>query len=189
MALPLTLSEPARLDVAWVYQNHRDFMWLNLHRLGVPEADLPDVMQEVLWVVHRRLGAFNGDSKLTTWLFGICLRVAAAQRRRAHVRRERLTADPPEAASSSLAADQVGPALDARWRLERLLGELALPLRAVFVMFEIEGVDCARISDELGIPLGTVHSRLHKARKAFKRAHARLERSEAHQTRVVGGTR
>ena len=188
MALPLTLSEPAQVDVEWVYKNHRDFMWLSLHRLGVPDADLPDLMQEVLWVVHRRLPAFNGASKLSTWLFGICLRVAAAHRRRAHVRRERLTAEPPEASASPLASDAMGPALDARRRLELVLGQLGLPQRAVFVMFEIEGLDCTRISGELGIPLGTVHSRLHKARKAFKDAHARLERREMRQARVVGGT-
>ena len=187
MALSLTLAEPATRNVAWVYQKHRDFLWLSLHRLGMPEADLPDAMQEVLWVVHRKLPTFNGASKLTTWLFGICLRVAAAQRRRAHVRRERLTAEPLAAEAPHAAGDPVGPALDARRQLERLLGELGLPQRAVFVMFEIEGLDCARISEELGVPLGTVHSRLHKARKAFKAAHLRLQLQEPRTGRVRGG--
>jgi len=47
-----------------------------------------DAMQDVFLVVHRRLAEFEGRAKLSTWLFGICLRVAKDHRRMAHVRLE-----------------------------------------------------------------------------------------------------
>src|SRR4051794_31013438 len=70
---------------------HGDFVWRTLQRLGIPNADLEDVFQEVLIVVHRQLGSFEGRSKMTTWLYSVCVRVASTHRRRAWFRRERAT--------------------------------------------------------------------------------------------------
>src|SRR5262245_19722044 len=70
-----------------VYDEHFRFVWRSLRRLGVPESDVADAVQDVFIVVHRRLGEFEGRSKVTTWLYGICYRVAHDRRRLAHVRR------------------------------------------------------------------------------------------------------
>ena len=95
-AFPLAATEPVGLDVTAVHAAHGDFVWASLQRLGARDADLEDRFQEVFLVVHQRGGEFAGRSRVTTWLFGICLRVMAAHRRRAWVRRERPTDDPPE---------------------------------------------------------------------------------------------
>src|SRR5262245_7643872 len=71
-----------------VYEEHFEFVWRTLRRLGVPAADLADVAQEVFLVVHRRLADFEERSKVTTWLFRIATHAARDRRRRAHVRRE-----------------------------------------------------------------------------------------------------
>jgi len=184
------LSEvlPTPLSVATIYEQYRHFLWVSLHRLGVPEADLPDALQEVLVVVHRRLAAFDESSKLSTWLFGISLRVAAAHRRRAHFRREELGADPALGESSAL-TEHPSLILDARRQLTLLLDTLKLEHRAVFVMFELEGMTTAEIAEELGSPIGTVHSRLHHARKAFKAALTRFEAKERHACKTRRGKR
>ena len=70
------------IAVTRVYEGHARFVWASLQRLGVRDADLEDVLQEVFVVVHQRLHTFDGTSKMTTCLFGICLRVASASRRR-----------------------------------------------------------------------------------------------------------
>ena len=178
-------------DVASIYAQHRVHLWNNLFRLGVREADLPDALQEVLVVIHRRRHAFDGASKLTTWLFGICLRVAAAHRRRGFRRYESPTdlsaraEEPPDSASGEC----LGRMLDARARLEQVMDRMQPELRAVFVMFEIEGLDCAAIRGQLGIPLGTVHSRLHAARRVFARLVERQnERERRAECRALGGT-
>jgi RNA polymerase sigma-70 factor (ECF subfamily) len=98
----------------------------------VRPADLEDALQDVFVVVHRRLDSFNGSSLITTWLFGICLRVAVAHRRRAHVRRERTSAE----LEISLEADtEAGPealamARERRRQLELVLDSLEPQRRA-----------------------------------------------------------
>src|SRR5689334_15233045 len=69
-----------------VYEEQFRFVWRSLRRLGVRESDVADAAQDVFLVVHRRLGEFEGRSKVSTWLYGICYRVARDRRRLAHVR-------------------------------------------------------------------------------------------------------
>jgi RNA polymerase sigma-70 factor (ECF subfamily) len=177
----LVLEPRAPLNAAEVHAAHAEFVWRSLARLGIKDADLPDMLQEVFLVVHRRAHAFDGSSKLTSWLFGICLRVAASYRRRAHRRYEAQLEPgqlPPaaEASSPELALQQ----REARSKLDALLDTMSLDKRAVFVMFEVDNLSCAEIAAELGVPIGTVHSRLHAARAAFSKA---LQRQRARQAR------
>ena len=58
----------------------------------------------------------------------------------------------------------------ARRQLQAILDEMDLARRAIFVMFEIDELSCDEIAATLGIPVGTVYSRLHHARKEFARA-------------------
>jgi RNA polymerase sigma-70 factor (ECF subfamily) len=180
----------AALDVRAIHEAHADFVWASLQRLGVRDADLEDCLQEVFIVVHRRLDSYDGTSKVTTWLFGIAMRVAAAHRRRAHVRRERATEhdDLPEDpdAEHPMAADEVAARNQARKRLEEILDSMDLERRAVFVMFEVEELSCEDIAAMVGVPVGTVYSRLHKARKEFQTALARLEARDASKVRGAG---
>jgi RNA polymerase sigma-70 factor (ECF subfamily) len=169
-----------RLDVTAVHEQHADFVWLSLQRLGVEGADIEDLLQEVFVVVHRRLASFDGSSRLTTWLFGICVRVVAAYRRRAFRRRERVVAEIPEhPAPVEGSPEEAAAARQARARLGAVLDLMDLEKRALFVMFEIDELSCEAIAEMLSIPVGTVYSRLHAARKDFDRALARLQASEA----------
>ncbi len=168
------------LDLVAVHARHGAFVFASLQRLGVRGVALEDAHQEVFLVVHRRLPSYDGRASLTAWLFGICRRVAAAHRRRAHLRHEvpvdpdwdieDLDADPEEALARG----------EERRKVERVLDKLDLDKRAVLVMFEIEGIECERIASLLGIPVGTVYSRLHGARRDFEKAMARYETSAAH---------
>lgn len=188
------LSESARgrtgaqpLDVRSVHRDHAAFVWRSLQRLGVRSAELEDAHQEVFIVVYRRLSTFDGSSKLTSWLFGICLRVASASRRRAHHRREQLTADVPEGVRVDAGPEARLQQAETAAFVDRILDALDLEKRAIFVMFEMDQLSCQEIADIVGIPLGTVHSRLHAARKEFqdavKRSTLREQRAESHTLR------
>lgn len=174
----LTSTAPHPVDVTAVCEHEGRFMWASLHRLGVPQADLPDALQDALVVVHRRANSFDGSCQLRTWLFAICVKVAAAHRRRAHVRREEPRAAVELVEPRNPEHEAVVSA--ARARLRQLLDTLAPEQRAVLVMFEIEGLSCAEIAAELGTPVGTVHSRLHAARRAFRASLERLQARERH---------
>lgn len=180
-----TAGEAPSTTVAEIHDAHADFVFRTLQRLGIPASDLEDVLQEVFLVVHRRLHTFDGSSRLSTWLYGICLRVAAAHRRRAYFRRERATstfddtiADEPGSDPESLALRE-----EARSRLERALDTLSLEKRAVFVMFEIDGLSTNQIAEIIGTPVGTVYSRLSVARADFARAVERQAKRDGQRRR------
>lgn len=162
---PLTLLRPgARLTVREVFDEHAGYVWRTFRHLGIPDADVEDLCQEVFVVVHRKLGEFEGRSSLKTWLYGICVRVASDFRRRAHVRNERAQADPAEhlAAAGELRPDA---SAEARASLEALLSELDDDKRTVLVLYEIEGLTMKEIAEVVGCPLQTAYSRLHAARE------------------------
>ena len=176
-AIPLQHVAGA-LDVTAIHAAHAEFVWSALQRFGVRDADLEDALQEVFVVVHRRLDSYDGTSKVTTWLYGIAMRVAAAFRRRAHVRRERAVEEVPEGNDESLSPEELAVRQQARATLDEILDSMDLDRRAVFVMFEVEELSCEEIAAIVGIPIGTVYSRLHKARKEFAAAVERKKRGQ-----------
>lgn len=170
-------AEPPVLDVLAMHDAHADFVWRSLQRLGVRPADLEDLCQEVFIVVHKRLHTFDGSSKPTTWLYGICLKVAAAYRRRAWFRRETPDLELLEAgeAPASERPDAAYATRQAQRKLQAVLDAMDLEKRAVFVMFEIDEIPSETIAATLGVPVGTVWSRLSAARKQFQSKLSRLD--------------
>lgn len=171
-----------------VYKEHFHFVWRSLRRLGVPESDVSDAAQDVFLVVHRRLDEFEGRSKMTTWLYGICLRVARDRKRLAHNRRR----SDDDAAIDEAHDDRVDVAADAERRqaarlLEELLDALPLEQRAVFTLFELDGLGGDAIAEMLEIPIGTVHSRLRLARETFERNLKRLQARDRFRVTGAGG--
>lgn len=156
-----------------LYDDHFDFVWRSLRRLGVPESALDDAAQDVFVVVHRRLAEFEARSTLRTWLFGIALRVAQRHRRSAGKR----AGEPlPEGLWDP---DALGPE-DATARahavrlLHAVLESLEHDRRVVFVMMDLEQMSAPEVSDALGVNLNTVYSRLRAARRDFDATLARL---------------
>ena len=160
-----------------VYDEHFRFVWRSLRRLGVREADIADKVQDVFVIVHRKLGEFEGHSKMTTWLFAISMRVARDHRRSAPVRREISTEASVLGEHRDPGAD-VSIALERRQKqalLEKIVDEMPEDQRTVFVLFELEGMSGIAIAELVDIPIGTVHSRLRLARESFRRAVARVD--------------
>lgn len=158
---PRTTNVPSLPEI---FRQYAPFVWRALRRLGVPEADVEDVCQEVFVVVHRKLGDFEGRSSLRTWIYGICARTASDYRRSGRVRREVVTDAPPDAAHEGGQHDAVA-LRQARAALDKILDQLDDDKRAVFVLYEIEELTMAEVADSLGCPLQTAYSRLHAARK------------------------
>ncbi|MDB4933116.1 MAG: polymerase sigma factor RpoE [Labilithrix sp.] len=165
-------------SLAEIFREHAPFVWRGLRRLGVPEADVEDVCQEVFVVVHRKLGDFEGRSSLRTWIYGIAARTASDYRRSGRVRREVVTDAPPDVAHEAGQHDALA-LKQARATLDRILDELDDDKRSVFVLYEIEELTMAEVADALGCPLQTAYSRLHAARKVVEAGVARNARSGA----------
>lgn len=155
------ITRPALREV---FDDHAAFVWRTLRHLGVREQDLADVCQDVFITVHRKLDGFEWRSSLRTWLYGICLRVASDHRRRAYVRREIPVSQlPPRAVEATQDSDcERGRA---RELLATLLDQLDDDKRAVFVLYEVEGMAMKDIAALLECPVQTAYSRLHAARR------------------------
>jgi RNA polymerase sigma-70 factor (ECF subfamily) len=175
LSLDAAPAAPAQevLPFKEAYRRHAPLVWRVLRRLGVPPADMEDVVQEVFTVVYRKLPGFAGRSTLRTWICGIAVRRALDYRRRGHVRREVPTEVPAEQAADApqLAAVE---RREARACLDQLISSLDEEKRAVFVLYEIEELTMAEVADAVGCPLQTAYTRLHTARRQVDAAVARL---------------
>lgn len=173
---PNLASPDSKLEFRRIVDEHAGFLWRALRHLGVRERDLEDVCQDVFLVAHRRFPDFRGDSSLRTWLYGIAVRLASEHRRRAHVRREVPTSEPPGADSPASGPERVARS-ELRDLFNSILDQLDDDKRAVFVLYEIEDLDMKEVSKALGCPLQTAYSRLHAAR-SFVAAAVRERRPE-----------
>ena len=144
-------------------REHGVFVWRTLRRLGVREADVDDVCQEVFLVASRKLAEFEPRASLKSWLYGICVRSAAAHRRKASVRRE-VPTESPEEGSTDRGADAALESRQGLAMLDRALDGLDEDKREVFVLYEIEEVAMSEVASILGCPLQTAYSRHSAAR-------------------------
>ena len=172
--LPVAVAPATALDVRTIYREQGRFVWLSLQRLGIHPSDLDDIAQDVFMVVHRRLDTFDRRARISTWLFGICMRVAANYRRRRRWTREVLSGGCEDERPSALAAaDDILVRREQRELAERALNRLEVAKRATFVMFELESLSCNEIAELMNVPVGTVYSRLHSARRQLEKNLAR----------------
>jgi RNA polymerase sigma-70 factor (ECF subfamily) len=152
---------------------HFDFVWRSLRRFGVPEGDVDDAAQEVFVVAARRFDQIVPERE-RAFLVGTAVRVASTFRRSARRRPE----EPSDVLDEELALgpspEELSELARARVLLQRILDEMSLEQRAVFVLSELEEIAAPGIAELLGIPVGTVHSRLRGAREVFELATRRL---------------
>ena len=133
--------------------------------------DAADLAQDVLLTLLRSLGAFRGESSLSTWLYTVARRACARRRQRAD--RGRSLDAPTHAHLRDRPDPGAGPArrlerLELSQRLEAAIAELPEPQRAVLVMRDVEGLSAAEVAEVLGLGARAVKSRLHRARLAVR---------------------
>lgn len=178
LATPMTEApaEPSTVPVAALFREHAAYVANLLRRLGVPESEVDDGLQEVFIVAHRAGGYRVGPALPRTWLSAIAVHVAGNVRR--SVRRRRLSNDSGESIverpASTESPERAREMAEALSRVQRVLDEMPESLREVFVLFEIFGESGAAIAAALEIPIGTFHTRLRAARERFAKIHERM---------------
>ncbi len=146
---------------------HFDVLWRFLRRLGIPQADVDDAAQEVVVILARKLDQVQPGSE-RAFVLSTAFRVAAGFRRRVRRRREVDDAEMAELVSADPDPEARAEQLRLRALLTRVLEELPLELRAVFVLYELEELTMIEIARTLELPAGTVASRLRRAREVFE---------------------
>jgi len=159
----------ARADVrlrAMLEQYFR-LVWRTLRRLGIAEANAEDAAQQVFIIASNRLERI-APGKERAFLLGTASRVASNLRRSAAIRhevREEAISDEPEDPAPDL--ESLVDLRTARRMLDRILERMPFDLRVVFVFFEIDGLSTPEIAQLMGVAVGTVASRLRRAREQF----------------------
>jgi RNA polymerase sigma-70 factor (ECF subfamily) len=171
--------EETAADLRALFTSHASYVWSTLRRLGVAPSDVEDLTHEVFVRVHAHLGEHDGSRPVRPWLFGFAFRVASEHRRRAHRRYEDRDTDRAEAAADPgpLADERLAAEQNRRLVLEALQA-IDLDRRAVFVLYEIDGVAMSEIARSLDVPVNTAYSRLRAARGEFATAVKRLKRGQ-----------
>ena len=153
-------------ESAWraLYDEHFDFAWRTARRLGLPEADVEDAVQESFQIAWQQLHTFSWG-RFSTWLYRIVANVVSVKLRRRRVRdvfaglfgrREPI--------------DSMEGRVEARHTLravETILLKLSREKREVFALFEIEGLTHEQIAELTGARIETVRTRLFYARREF----------------------
>ena len=136
----------------------QDRLYRTLVRLvGVQDAE--DVAQQVYLQVFRQVDRFHGDSSFATWLYRVTVNEAMQHLRRSRNRRFAILNWEPEDSETDRCQRT-----ETRELLDRALAEIDPELRSIFVLREVEGLSYEAIGAALGIPMGTVASRLSRAR-------------------------
>lgn len=181
-------SEAIQTRIRHLVTEHIDFVWRSLRALGVPTGDCDDGCQKVWWVVARKVASIE-PGKERSFIFSVVMRVASDMRRSAQAQRKASLGDALpldlDLASADPSAEELCDRQRARAMLEQLLGNIPWEQRVVFVMFEVEELGLQEIADALGVPRGTVASRLRLAREAFNRALARHQERARHPSRPL----
>jgi RNA polymerase sigma-70 factor, ECF subfamily len=138
-----------------------------MRAMNVPAADLEDAAQEMFLVVQRKLPGFRGDN-VAGWLFRIADLTARNYRRLAWFKH--LFAGAPSDEHSDSLTTGGTPALtleqmEDRRALARMLARMSTKRRETLVLFEVEGYSGQEIATLQGVPVKTVWTRLHHARK------------------------
>jgi RNA polymerase sigma-70 factor (ECF subfamily) len=164
LTIALPSVEKLALDDVYEVWFHNVCRWARA--FGGMDADLDDLAQEVFLVVQRKLSAFDGEN-LGGWLYKITERTVSDYRRRAwfrHLwsRRGELRDD-----IGSRSTERDLEAREARRVVARVLQCMSAKRRVAFVLFEIEGYSGDEIAVLEGVPVATIWTRLHEARKEF----------------------
>lgn len=148
-------------------QRNFERIYLICRRITCHAEDAHDATQEALIAVNRSIRSFDGRSSFSTWLYRVATNAALGEVRR-RSRRPQLSFDPVSMTAEGfdrLALEQVvGERLDVDAALSRLGPEF----RAVVVLRDLYDLEYATIADVLGMPEGTVRSRIHRGRVALR---------------------
>lgn len=188
IAAALAGSEQAFAALIGRYQ---DRLFRLLSRYTRDAVECEDLAQEVFLKVFRKLHTFQQDSAFYTWLYRIAVNTATDHCSRQSRRRLQLVEDEvvldsgkprrePEAIDEPLLAHELAQVTRA------VLDQLPEKYRTILVLREYEDLSYTEIAAVLGINLGTVESRLFRARQRFKEA---LERRYPEHVPVQGGER
>ena len=174
MAAPAARKRPTEVDrvrLERIFNDHHATVWRALRRRGLPPDAAEDATQETFLLAAEKLADIRAGSE-RAFLIGTAIRVAHSLGRKTV--RWALAEDMDQHLSNARNAGEAGEAVEL---CDRVLSQVDETLIEVFVLYELEGLTSPEIAELLQIPLGSVASRLRRAREQFREAAARIRLS------------
>ncbi len=155
-------------------RRYQDRLFNTVYRLLDNAEDAQDVVQEAFLSAYQSLENFKGDSQFFTWLYRIAVNTAISLKRkqravlRLHGGRNGEALTEPEDVSEFSRPGHNLERAEQEQRVQRALNRLSAEHRAVLVLKDMEGQKYEVIAEVLGVPIGTIRSRLHRARTELR---------------------
>ena len=162
----LQRGESEAFEALVLAYQHRIFS-IALRMLG-DRGEAEEVAQEVFLRVHRSIRDFRGEAKLSTWLYAITSRLCLNRLQSGGRKRRVGEAALARVANGNPAPDATMEASEVQVALHRAIADLDDERRMIVVMRDLHGLSYEEIGAALDLPLGTVRSRLHRARMELK---------------------
>jgi RNA polymerase sigma-70 factor, ECF subfamily len=166
-----------RAALETLLERHVDRIHAVCRRILGNREDALDATQEAMIAVARGIDRFDRRAAFTTWLYRVATNAALDEGRR-KARRPHPIDPPTEAASVTSPEDAVGARLD----VDAALGDLPEEFRVAVVLRDLCDLDYAEIADVLGVPAGTVRSRIARGRAALAEALGNPDRTAERPT-------
>jgi RNA polymerase sigma-70 factor, ECF subfamily len=163
-------------------RQYQDRLFNSVYRLVGNAEDAEDVVQEAFVHAFKSLNSFKGDALFFTWLYRIAFNTAISWKRkqRAVLRLQESSGGKDRALEQARRhhADRPGQALERveeEKRIQQALGQLSPEHRAVLVLKDMDGQKYEAMADILDVPIGTIRSRLHRARLELRQVLEKME--------------
>jgi RNA polymerase sigma-70 factor (ECF subfamily) len=164
------IAEGDLVSLGTLYDTYADHVRRLIGRMGVAQGDIDDVVQATFLLVVSASRRFDGRASARAWLLGLAINAVRHHRRSLRRLTDRLVQFAREPRAQTVAsADEVFAAKEAASRAQRAIQRLPDKKRSVFLLVAVEGVSCEQAAAALGIPLATVWTRLHHARRELHR--------------------
>lgn len=172
--------EAAGLCFEDLFRNYRDMVFSLVFRLTGNRDDALEITQEIFVTVYRKLATFRGESTVKTWLYRICLNRVSNHLRWWKTRRRNGTISLQSLGDFEMlrlnlcsqpgrpTPEQACMGAEFEENLQRCLGQLAVKYRMVLVLRDIQGLSYEEIAEGLRLSVGTVKSRLARAREKLR---------------------
>ena len=147
-------------------------------RMSGNTDDAADITQDVFISSLRALRKFRGDAKLSTWLHRVAVNAALDHVRRRKRRPMQATDELPDRPSTDPGPEEEAERAARAAEVHRALSDISDDHRAVIVLHDLQGLDYAGVADALGVPVGTIKSRIHRARVELAQRLGHLRETE-----------
>lgn len=169
-AIDATLAGEPSAYAELVERYQRRLLGLLWHACGDHEL-AEDIAQEAFARAFRKLNLYSGESAFYTWLARIALNLLASDRRRRRLENQN-SREGFEMAIATISGDvppdEVAAVNETQRCVRKALDQLDEQRRVVILLRDFDGLDYAEIAETLNVPVGTVRSRLHRARLDLK---------------------